>query len=279
MTPATRPIRYPLPLITWLLLFSLLLAALPGLADEKMEIFELKGRTSQEMIPLLQPFVGPDGTVTGMNNRVIVRTSPERMAEIRRILDEFDRPPRRLLIHVRDSAPSEGEGDEIRISAGNRHIRIGEGDGQSLNLKHYSTRTREENVRTVQTLEGEPVLILNGVSLPVVTGSGYVAGAGAGSRQITYGYKDVDSGFYAIANLIGDRVRVEITHRRARPLSGSGAIDHRESRNMVSGAVGEWLPVAVNASSTSQDSSAIGSQRSTESTAVNRVWLKVEVIP
>ena len=279
MTPATRPIRYPLPLITWLLLFSLLLAALPGLADEKMEIFELKGRTSQEMIPLLQPFVGPDGTVTGMNNRVIVRTSPERMAEIRRILDEFDRPPRRLLIHVRDSAPSNGEGDEIGISAGNRHIRIGEGNGQSLNLKHYSTTTREENVRTVQTLEGEPVLILNGVSLPVITGSGYVAGAGTGSRQITYGYKDVDSGFYAIANLIGDRVRVEITHRRARPLSGSGAIDHRESRNMVSGAVGEWLPVAVNTSSSSQDSSAIGSQRSTESTAVSRVWLKVEVLP
>ena len=279
MTPETRPIRYPPPFISWLLLFSLALATLPALAGDKMEIFDLKGRTTQEMIPLLQPFVGPDGTVTGMNNRIIVRTSPERMAEIRRIIDEFDRPPRRLLIHVRDSAPSDGEGNAIGISAGNRHIRIGEGNGQSLNLKHYSTRTREENDRTVQTLEGEPVLIMNGVSLPVVTGSGYVAGAGAGGRQITYGYKDVDSGFYAVANLIGDRVRVEITNRRARPLAGSAAIDHRESRNMVSGAVGEWLPVAVSTSSISQDSSTIGSQRSTESTAVNRVWLKVEVLP
>ncbi|MEJ2425873.1 MAG: secretin N-terminal domain-containing protein [Candidatus Thiodiazotropha sp.] len=279
MTPTTRPIPYPPPFVIWLLLLSLGMAALPALAADKMEIFELKGRTSQEMIPLLRPFVGPDGTVTGMNNRVIVRTSPERMAEIRRIIDEFDQPPRRLLIHVRDSAPSKDEGDEIRISAGNRHIRIGEGNGQHLNLKHYSTRTREENVRTIQTLEGEPVLILNGVSLPVVTGSDYVAGAGTGSRRITYGYKDVDSGFYAIANLIGDRVQVEITHRRARPLSGSGAIDHRESRNRVSGAVGEWLPVAVNSSSSSQDSSTIGSQRSTESATVDRVWLKVEVLP
>lgn len=275
----TAQIRQRMPSLSRLLLLSLVLFMLPALADDKMEMFELKGRTPQEIIPLLKPFVGPDGAVSGMNNRVIVRTTPERMAEIRRIIGEFDRPPRRLLIHVRETAPSDSTGNEIGVSAGNRHIRIGERDEQGLTLRHYSTRTSEESVRTVQTLEGEPVLILNGVSLPVVTGSGYVAGAGPGSRQITYGYRDADSGFYAIANLIGDRVRVEITDRRERPLSGSAAIAHRESRNMVSGAVGEWLPVAVTRSSVGRDSSAIGSRTSTGSASVNRLWLKVEVLP
>jgi hypothetical protein len=278
MTP-TAQIRPRISYLSRLLLFSLVLFMLPALADDKMEIFELKGRTPQEIVPLLKPFVGPDGAVSGMNNRVIVRTTPERMAEIRRIIGEFDRAPRRLLIHVRETAPSDSTGNEIGVSAGNRHIRIGEGDGQGLTLKHYTTRTSDESIRTVQTLEGEPALILNGVTLPVVTGSGYVTGAGPGSRQITYGYSNVDSGFYAIANLIGDRVRVEITSRRERPISGSGAIDRRESRNMVSGAIGEWLPVAVTRSSVSRDTGGIGSRTSTGSASVNRLWLKVEVLP
>ncbi|MBL3619725.1 MAG: hypothetical protein JMN26_18695 [gamma proteobacterium endosymbiont of Lamellibrachia anaximandri] len=33
--------------------------------SESLEIFELKGRTHQEMIPLLKPFVGPEGTIEG----------------------------------------------------------------------------------------------------------------------------------------------------------------------------------------------------------------------
>jgi hypothetical protein len=83
MTP-TAQIRPRISYLSRLLLFSLVLFMLPALADDKMEIFELKGRTPQEIIPLLKPFVGPDGAVSGMNNRVIVRTTPERMAEIRR---------------------------------------------------------------------------------------------------------------------------------------------------------------------------------------------------
>lgn len=267
-----------MPIRHLLLFLGLVLITLAALADDRMEIFELKGRTPQEMIPLLQPFVGPDGSVSGMHNSLIVRTSPQRMEEIRRIIGEFDRAPRRLLIHVRETAPSETSRDEIGVSTGNRRIRIGERDEAGVSLKRYTTRSHEESVRTLQTLEGEPTLILSGVSLPVVTGSGYVAGARPGSHQITYGYRDVDSGFYAIANLVGDRVRVEITSRREHPVPGAGAIDRQESRNMVTGRIGEWLHIAGIRSSRRNDTMAIARQSGAQSESSSDLWLKVEVL-
>jgi hypothetical protein len=279
MTPTPKPPRCHISLGDLLLLFCLAWVILPALADDKMEIIELKGRTPQEMIPLLRPFVGPEGTVTGMHNSLIVRTTPDRMAEVRRIIGAFDKAPRRLLIHVRETAPSEASRNEIGIATGNHRIRIGEGDEAGVTLKRYTTRSRDENVRTLQTLEGEPTLIQSGVRLPVVTSSGYVAGAGPDRRRITYGYTDADSGFYAIANLVGDRVRVEITTRKERPIPGSGAITHQESRNMVTGGIGEWLHIAGIRSSRGNDTTDLGRQSATRTEAMNDIWVKVEVLP
>lgn len=270
--------RHFMPLRYWLLFFSLAGFILPAMAADEMEIFELKGRTPQELIPLLQPFAGPDGTVTGMHNQIIVRTSAERMGEIRRIIDEFDKPPRRLLIQVRESAPTGSSRDRIEISTGNRRIRIGDPHEEGLTLKRYTTSSQEDNVRTLQTLEGEPTLILSGVRLPVVTSSGYVAGAGADSHQITYGYSDVDSGFYAIANLVGDRVRVEITTRKARPIPRSGAIDQQASRTVVSGGLGQWLHIGGLRSSLRNEATDIGMQSGARAEATSDLWVKVEVL-
>ncbi|MCU7851070.1 MAG: hypothetical protein KZQ80_02540 [Candidatus Thiodiazotropha sp. (ex Monitilora ramsayi)] len=259
-------------------LLCLSLLSLSLLAAEVMEIFELKGKTPQEMIPLIQPFVGPDGTVTGMHNQLIVRTSSERMAEVRKILDQFDRPPRRLLIHVRDTHPMSASDDRFEINADHDRVKIGRPGESGVRLKRYDTQRTDSSVRTLQTLEGSPTLILSGVNQPVFTGGSYSPGPYPGYRA-DYQYRNIDSGFYATAHLIGDQVRIEITTQRETQLRDRRTVSRRESHNSVSGKVGEWIPLANISNQRQQRESDIAMRGTTRFEQREAVWVKVEVLP
>jgi hypothetical protein len=245
-------------------------------ADE-MQIFELKGATPQQLIPLIKPFVGDDGTVTGMHNQLIVRTSSERMTQIMKILKEFDRAPRRLLIHVRDTAPATSKAGGIDLSIDNPHLQIGETEKNRLRIKRYSTESQDRHVRTMQTIEGQPTLITAGISRPEVTRSGYII-APSGGYETSIDYLPIDSGFYATAQVVGDRVRVEISTRKQVPMSGSRVISQQSTESVVSGPLGQWLPLATTSSQHRLKRSGIGSYASGESAQETAIWVKVELL-
>ena len=71
-----RGIRYGPPRVWGLLLVMLTLSGLVPrvLADCPLEMIELQGRQIDEMTPIIQSLVGADGVVTGMGNKLIVRT-------------------------------------------------------------------------------------------------------------------------------------------------------------------------------------------------------------
>lgn len=254
-------------------LFSIALCA-----AEQMEIFELKGKTLDEMIPLIQPFVGPEGTVTGMHNQLIVRTTPERMTEVRRILDQFDRPPRRLLIHIRETSPITASDKGFEISSDRERVKIGRPGESAIRLKHYDTRGSSDSVRTLQALEGSATLILSGSSQPFISGRSFHPAPYPNSHT-EYQYRNIDSGFYATAHLIGDRVRIEITTQRENLLQDRQTISRRESQSSVSGELGEWIPLATLSSKQQQREAGIAMRSSTLVEESETLWLKVELLP
>jgi hypothetical protein len=256
---------------------SLALLSLSAIADE-MQVFDLKGATPQEMIPLIKPFIGPDGSVTGMHNKLIIRTSADRMAQVSKILQEFDKAPRRLLIQVRDTVPSEAERSRIDLSVDQPHLQIGETEKNRLRIKHYTTDTQEANLRTLQTIEGQPTLISSGIIRPEVIRNGYITGP-HGGHQTSVDYRTIDSGFYATVQLVQDRVRIEISTRKQAEISGSPAVKTRTTDNVVSGQIGEWLPLAKTRSQSRQKSTGIGNYTSSESMSEDQVWVKVELLP
>ena len=52
-----------------------------------LEVIQLKYRNADQVIPMLKPLLAPGGTISGMQNRVIVRTTPANLAELRKVLD------------------------------------------------------------------------------------------------------------------------------------------------------------------------------------------------
>ncbi len=264
--------------ITAAQLLCLSLLSLSLSAAEQMEIFELKGKTLDEMIPLLQPFVGPEGTVTGMHNQLIVRTTPERMDEVRRILDQFDHPPKRLLIHVRETNPIASGEKGFVISTDNEHVRIGRPGESGIRFKDHDSRKSNRSVRTIQALEGSPTLLLSGNSHPFVSGRSFSPGPYPNSHT-EYQYRNIDSGFYATAHLIGDQVRLEITTQRENLLQDRKRISRRESQSTVSGKLGEWIPLANISSQRQQRQTDIAMRKSTRFDESETLWVKVELLP
>src|SRR5678816_2921450 len=84
--------------------FSILLVAViagQAAAPGSLEVFPLRHRTADQVLPALRPLMEPGATLTGQGTQLIVRTSPGNLAELRRALDDLDRPLRRLQISVR----------------------------------------------------------------------------------------------------------------------------------------------------------------------------------
>ncbi len=243
---------------------------------ESLEIFELKGRTPQEMIPLLKPFVGPEGTIEGMHNKLIIRTSPERLAEIKKIINEFDHAPRRMLIHVREHAPSQRQKQQVELHAGNNSIRIGT-QSERGSIKRYTTQSHTDASRTIQTLEGQSAFIKTGISRPVETGTGVIAGPIVGYQSTTE-YQDISSGFHVTPQIIGDHIRLEITNRHAQPGRRQETVEHTESTMVVSVKPGEWIPLSSTGRAGSNRISNIGMQAETRASDEHSTWIKVELL-
>lgn len=85
-------------------LLLLLLASPAVLAQETLEVISLRHRTVDQVLPVLRPLLAPGGALTGQSNQLIVRTSPENLAQIRAVLDAIDQPARRLMVSVRFDA-------------------------------------------------------------------------------------------------------------------------------------------------------------------------------
>ena len=68
------------------LLFVLLLISCTALAETEFKIITLQHRFASDLLPMIEPMVGADGTATGMNNQLILRAQPARMREIEEVV-------------------------------------------------------------------------------------------------------------------------------------------------------------------------------------------------
>ena len=90
------------------LVVGLLLAALTGAAayaqNTVLEVIPLRYRMAEEVIPIIQPMLAREGSISGFQGQLVVRTTPANLDEIKRILASIDTMPRQLLITVRQDA-------------------------------------------------------------------------------------------------------------------------------------------------------------------------------
>lgn len=252
-----------------------------------LEVIELHYRNADQVIPMLKPLLAPGGTISGMQNRIIVRTTPQNLAELRKVLDVVDAMPRKLLISVRQESTASGTRSEAEVSGsiGNDRVRAtvpgrGSNQGGTVVIRRGDDQVRgrvsqsqtagsDSSVQTLQVLEGNEAFIQVGQSVPVRSQSA--------QDSETVQYRDAGTGFYVRPRVSGNQVTLSISTRRdsvADPNTGALNVQHVDT--VVSGRLGEWLELGGIAQDSVQRDSGTVSRRSVTSLDDRRMFLKVE---
>jgi len=284
----------------WIFLTGWLAAALAWGQAMVLEVIPLGYRTADQVIPVIQPMVAPSGTISGLQNQLVVRTTPENLAEIKRILASVDRVPRKLLISVRQDmqAAHNERGGEISGRVGSDNTRVvvpGSGDtgGGRVVIRQGDDRVTgrvfdsnsaasERGTQTVQVLEGREAYVQVGQSAPYTQRevrrtvvNGRVVEQVVDSTQ----YRDANTGFYVLPRVNGDVVTMEINPQRESFSRGaSGVVQTQRVVTSVSGRLGEWMEIGgVSRTGSSQQSVLLGRTTTTGSDQ-RSVWVKVDEV-
>jgi type II secretory pathway component GspD/PulD (secretin) len=226
---------------------AVILAPAPAPAwSQSLEMIPLKHRTVDQVLPILRPLLEPGGTISGTQSTLIVRTSPRNLAEIKQVLANIDKAPRRLLISVRQDASIARERREAQVSGtlGTGRVVIGSGSpanerGVTARITDTGSSSESDLVQQIQVLEGSPAWIQTGQSVPIVNRTVTPGPRGPVTSESVI-YRDVASGFEVVPRVVGDRVMLDVSPRRETP-GATGSVDVQRMASTVSGRLGEWI--------------------------------------
>lgn len=281
-------------------IFLVVLLLLPLFAwANELSIIPLRHRSADDLIPIIRPLLDAGDVVSGMNDQLILRTSEANLQQIKRLLIDIDVAPRRLKITVLQNVDQEtiarltevsgsvGIGRDARVSlpANGGHVgaNVTLNQGQDyLAARVVSTRSLEENHKTqqVQVLEGNRALIRSGKTIPLP------------QRQIIYHpwggtvvdsvqTQEVNSGFYVLPRINGQRVTLEISTQNDNVVPSKGPsnpanISIQQSQSTVSGRLGEWLVVGGLDEASHTDGTTISTRSNAQGHEQRDILIKVD---
>jgi hypothetical protein len=263
-------------------ILAVLLLAVSQLLSAATEVIPLNYRSADEVLPAVQSVLGNAGRVSPYGNQLIVNAAPEKIAEIRQLLEQLDTRPRRLLISV-DSSDSNYQSDhgyraDGSISAGDAEVQVGRGEingRDQLRIIRRSTDSRGGGTQQVQASEGYPALIQVGQSVPLTT----ISHGPYGQVYSNTEYRDVTRGFYVTASLAGEIVHISISSNRDRlSQSQPGVIDVQSTDTRVSGRLGEWITIGGVNQQSQADQRGLVQRYSTQGREDMTLRVKVEVV-
>lgn len=291
LNPARRCARVVALLFCW---------ALAGgvLAQSTVEVIPLKYRTAEQVIPVIQPLLGRDASISSFQNQLVIRATPAELAQVKSVLESIDARPRQLLITVRQDARMERDRQQMEVSGsvGNDHARVtvpGSGSrvGGNVVLRDGDDRlrahvvdtqqiSRDSTAQTIQVLEGHSAYIQVGESRPVPNRQvvrSVVNGRVVDRVVESTEYRDATTGFNVRPRVQGDRVTLDINPTRDTfDDQRRGAVNVQRVVTTVSGRLGEWIDLG-GVGDTRSDERSVLLGRSTGSVDDRRgVQVKVE---
>ena len=262
----------------------------------KIEMIPMKNRMVEDVIPIIKPLIIKGGTVTGMNNQLILKTTPSNIKLIKSILEQIDHAPRKLLISVKrnnDNKFNKEEGGfsikydskNIKIESTDTGeegiiIRSGRNDGDVIRYRKSvgQTQEQESNIFYVNTLEGNPAFINTGQLMPVRSQT-TVTASGTTVVQENIGYHNINSGFYVTPKLQADNVVLTISPKFTElSKNEKNVINVQNVSTTVHGRLGEWISIGgINQSINNSDKRNLINKEQYNSEKSN-IFVKVEEI-
>jgi len=264
-------------------LLTLSLYSLNAFAATEFKIIDLQHHFAEDILPIIQPLVGSDGTATGMQNHLIIRASPEKMIEIEQIIATLDVERQNLKITVshqnnlqtnNDNAVVNGRKQIGNVTIGTNKYPRNATDGVQLDIENNQSSIRRNGNQFINVMDGEHAFIRVGQSVPY-TQEWIILTQRYASIQRTTEFVDISTGFSVRPRSIGNQIELEITPRIAQ-LNQSKYIDFEELSTIVRVNRGEWLDLGGTMQQKDEVSRAILSEQNGRQSQSNALSIRVE---
>ena len=218
--------------------------------DTSLQTFSLSYALAKNLIPVIRPLLQPGETVTGVDQKLVVKAEAATHREIEKLLRELDHPPKNLVIEVRSNANENHQSESfgvsgtirksrVRLDTGepihDRHRTIEHRDGSQVRIEstHTQRRTTRNGNQKLRVLEGHPAFVATGQLTPVTTRH---------RRHLHTELYPVTQGFYVIARTAGERIQIVIElSDDTLSENPSSTIETTELSTQLSGRMNEWI--------------------------------------
>jgi len=248
-------------------LWLFLLLAGVAMAAEQFRMITLQYRMARDVLPVIEPLVGPGGSVRAIDNHLLITASPEQLAQIEAVIERMDVMRRNVRITVSHASDLQwqqrGAAVRGRVSAGDVEVVVPPAVGDGVGLQVYDSNTKSYGAGTefLTVLDGEQAFIRVGQIIPF-TQRWILLTRRYAIVQENVEFQDITTGFAVRPRYMGDQVELEITPRIAR-WNQAGFIDFEELSTIVRVSPGEWFDLGSTMQNRDEVSQAIlaGEQR------------------
>ncbi len=280
----------PRPLLLILLLLACLSPASPVLADAAMhmETFTLRHRPANDLLPLVKPFLNPEGAITGQGYKLFVKSTGSNLEQISQIIADLDVALKRLRISISTDAGAFDEQEKLQTHAhseatqnsdspGVQKIIINKGPQHKITTRVYSTaqRSRQPAVQHVQLLEGQWASINTGRAIPIADRRLN----SDGTVTETIRYRNVSSGFKVRAHINGDNVYLTLRPRQEElSQQGGGNIVVQNIDTNLTVKLGQWTEIGGTQQLQKKTEKGILYSTRRKQESERRIFIKVELV-
>lgn len=254
-----------------------------ALAVAEFKIITLQHRLAEDILSSIKPFMQQDGTVTAMQNHLIIRTSSDNMAEIEKIIASLDVVRQNFKITVSQHSNLETTNNDITLSGQKQFGKLGISNGKHSNKRNAGaqisisdtqTDTQGSSRQFINVADGERAFILVGQSIPftqewVTLTQRYV------SVQRTTEFVNISTGFSVWARSIGNQIELEVTPSIAQ-LNQNSVVDFVQLSSIIRIKQGQWLDLSGIMQKNDEVSRTILSYKSSQSTQNTQLQIRVE---
>lgn len=275
-------------LLRLLLALCYAIFSLQAIAASEFKIFTLQHRFAADLLPTIQPLVGSEGTATGMQNQLIVRTNSENMAEIEQIIANLDVERQNFKITVRHQSNLQNAQNNLSINSRKKFgdVEISTNnypknapDGIQISAEDNQASVSNNSNQFINVSDGAQAFIRAGQSVPftqtwLILTRRYMNVQQSNLQQTTE-FKEITTGFSVRPRSIGNQVELEITPRIA-ALNQRGFIDFEELMTVVRVNRGEWFDLGGTMQQKDDVSHAILSRQTSSQSQDNALVIRVE---
>lgn len=245
-----------------LLCIMLLGLSQAGWAQPQIKVFTLANRPASATVEIVQALLQKGESVWAEERlqRLIVKAAPERLEQIRQLLEQIDVPAPQVWLTITQSASSPySSGGLLQVNQGQQNV----GASQQLLV-----------------MSGEKASITVGQDIPTVQPFwSYANGLGLIPPGVIF--QRVGTGFSVEPTVVGDTIRLRLTPWMSyQSAQGPGRIDFSESATSVVLKNGDTTAVSSSSVSNQQSGSAFGlilGYGNQQTSTSNQMWIHGEI--